>query len=306
MRQKTLFFSLFNVVALSVVGIVLVGMLRVSNTTTSLKTSLGPVQGYTPGEKDGVRPPVVPNMTYHGGPVMAGVVNVYLILWEPPGIAIDPNYNRLIGRYYNDVGGSGLYDINQQYAGFNGAPVSAVIRGVWLDNTRADAYPRGILLSPLAIALEVQRAMRVNGWAPGISNYFPVYTSPTVGTTTPFCAYHNFINANPPTIFSHVVYPSEYYSRCQIQIRGWISPNNCVVCDSAISISAHEQFEAATDPLGTGWFYMSTAGEIGDLCQLTYGPLTLDQGKANQEWNNAFYTIQMMWDNAQRSCQQSA
>jgi hypothetical protein len=51
------------------------------------------------------------NMVYHGGPVMNGTTNVYAIFWEPSSNPVSANYNSLITRYFNDVGGSSLYQI---------------------------------------------------------------------------------------------------------------------------------------------------------------------------------------------------
>lgn len=42
-------------------------------------------------------------LTYHGGPVMAGTAHVYLIFWEPSGHGVTPGYNQLIERYFQGV-----------------------------------------------------------------------------------------------------------------------------------------------------------------------------------------------------------
>ena len=68
------------------------------------------------------------NLTYHGGPVMAGTANVYAIFWEPTGSNVSANYNTLIERYFADVGSSPLYKISNQYTQTGGTfPSNAVL-----------------------------------------------------------------------------------------------------------------------------------------------------------------------------------
>lgn len=61
------------------------------------------------------------NLSYGGGPVMAGTAQVYAIFWEPTGSSVSANYNSLILRYFGDVGNTGLYANNRQYTDSTGA-----------------------------------------------------------------------------------------------------------------------------------------------------------------------------------------
>ena len=242
------------------------------------------------------------NVTYHGGSVMTGTMNVYAIFWEPAGWAVDPNYNGLIMQYYNDVGGSSLYKLMEQYTDANGgAPTSAVLAGTWVD---PDDYPGSgnprPAPTPQQILQEVQTAMQTNGWQAGPSNYFAVYTAEGIVDNNR-CGYHSVDSSNT-VIFGYILYP---VASCLVPN----SPNTCQACDSAISTSAHEQFEAATDPSpggSPGWYYQTYYGEIADLCRYPYdstirfGTLRYDNGKANQSWNGHFYLIQEIWDNGVR------
>src|SRR5205823_475662 len=114
------------------------------------------------------------NVTYHDGPVMAGTMNVYAIFWEPAGWVVDPHYNNLIKQYYNDVGGSSLYNIMNQYTqNGGGAPTSAILADSWVD---PDLYPGSgnprPPPTPQEILQEVQIAMQTKGWKASPSNYF--------------------------------------------------------------------------------------------------------------------------------------
>ena len=247
------------------------------------------------------------NMTYHGGPVMTGTMNVYAIFWEPQGWTVDPNYNGLITQYYKDVGGSSLYKLMEQYTqASGGAPTSAVLADSWVD---PDPYPgRGIPMpapTQEQIIREIQNVMKTKGWQAGPSTYFAVYTAEgVVDTSDKECAYHSVVPSTT-LIFGYIPYPA---GNCLGLLP--TSPNTCLACDSAISVSAHEQFEAATDPFyyaspqgSPGWYYQTTTGEIADLCMYPYssttklGALLYENGNANQSWNGHFYLIQEMWDN---------
>jgi streptogramin lyase len=242
------------------------------------------------------------NVTYHGGSVMTGTMNVYVIFWEPQGWAVDPNYNSLITQYYNDVGGSSLYKVMNQYTQESGgAPTSAILAGSWVD---PDPYPGSgnprEAPTQQQIVMEIQTAMQINGWQAGPSNYFAVYTAEGVVDNNE-CGYHSVVPSNT-ILFGYIPYPA---GNCLGLLP--TSPNTCLACDIAISASAHEQFEAATDPFyytSPGWYYQTTTGEIADLCTYPYasttqlGALLYDNGNANQSWNGHFYLIQEMWDNS--------
>jgi len=250
------------------------------------------------------------NVIYNGGPVMAGPTNVYAIFWEPTG-NVAANYNNLIERYFNDVGGSPLFKINSQYTQ-NGDPTlfpsNAVLAGTLLDTTSP------YLESPLLdsdIQNEVTHAQTVQGWSSNIDNVFFVFieehaslctdithTVCTPDRTSPpnaFCAYHNFFGTN--TIYAAIPYAATptFNGLCNTGA----SPN-INDADQTINVTSHEQMEAATDPLFTAW-HDSNNFEIGDLCAFTFGPGNL-QG-ADVLWNKDPYIVQQEWsDNTINGC----
>ncbi|HEX6552201.1 MAG TPA: hypothetical protein VF026_05520, partial [Ktedonobacteraceae bacterium] len=79
------------------------------------------------------------------------------------------------------------------------------------------------------------------------------------------------------------------------------SPNHDAAADSEISITSHEQMEAATDPEASGWFGPGGLGdEIGDKCAGVYGPLHEDG--ADVFFKGHPYIVQEEWDNAVAGC----
>ncbi len=89
------------------------------------------------------------------------------------------------------------------------------------------------------------------------------------------------------------------------------APSGSYYIDNAIDVSAHEQFEAATDPLTeiTLSWYAFGAGEMADICSTNFGPkpYPYDGDLANQEWRNQqgqydYYIIQAMASSSPLGC----
>ncbi len=242
------------------------------------------------------------NLTYNGGPVMAGTMHVYAIFWEPTGSYVSSSYNGLIQRYFGDVGSSGLYHNNTQYADSTGGVASnAVLAGSWVDTA---AYP-SMTLQDSDIQNEVNNAMNVNGWAPSMSTMFFVFLAYGENLCTSgycsfsqFCAYHNTFSTN--TIYAAMPYDGTSLQGCGPLPNG--NPNGDADTDAEISTISHEQIEAATDPLLSAW-YDSSGNEIGDKCNFVYGNTNSDG--SNENWNGHPYIVQEEWDNAQSACVQA-
>lgn len=236
------------------------------------------------------------NLTYHGGPVMAGTANVYAIFWEPTGSYVSSTYNSLIQRYFGDIGSSPLYHINTQYTQTGGGyPSNAVLAGSWVDTA---AYPSGTLQDS-NIQAEVTHAQSVNGWKSSLNNVFFVFTAKNenicaqgVCSFSYFCAYHsNFGN----TLYAAMPYTGTNLSACGVTH----SPNGDVDADSTINVTSHEQNEAATDPQGTAW-YDRSGNENGDKCAWKFGTLNSQGGDVS--WNGHAYYVQKEWDNHISGC----
>src|SRR5262249_34216919 len=123
-----------------------------------------------------------PNLEFHGGPVMTSFT-AYLIFWLPPGVHFsstvsDANYERLITRYFQDIGGSPFYNTVTQYPGSNGTPANAVALGGSVVDTRP--YPRaGTTADPLLdaqIASEIARVINEQSWPTGLQTMFFMFT----------------------------------------------------------------------------------------------------------------------------------
>lgn len=233
-----------------------------------------------------------PNVTYHGGPVMAGTSQTYAIFWEPAGSKVSKNYNSLLLRYLQDVGGSKLYHNNVQYTDSHGGfPSGSNLGASWLDTSTP--YPSQNL-SDLQVQQEVTHAMRVNGWQPFLQHLFLVFTA-LKETDFVNTAYHN--NFNGDTIYAIV---PDIFAR--LHIFPGHGPNHDVAADSSILVTSHEQMEAATDatPFNNLAWIDRNGNEIGDKCETYFGHINPDGG--NVHWNGHSYIVQGEWDNAKHNC----
>ncbi len=251
------------------------------------------------GTRANVNPATVSNMTYRGGSVMGGTTNVYAIFWEPFG-RVSANYNFLITRYFNDVGGQPLYNNNAQYPdSTHVAPLNTVLAGVWDDIT---SYPETPLLDR-DIQQEVRTAQSVNGWSSSVHNVFFVFldrgqdlckdSSRTHCASTPFpngfCGYHGAFGS---TIYAALPYDASF------SCNPGSSPNHDDA-DWTINVTSHEQMESATDPFGNAWFD-SGGQEIGDKCNFVFG--TRDSFGGDVNWGGDEYIVQKEWDNVVSGC----
>ncbi|MDQ6661243.1 MAG: hypothetical protein M3Z24_09795 [Chloroflexota bacterium] len=233
------------------------------------------------------------NLLYHGGPVMGGTSHDYAIFWEPTGSYVSSGYNSLITRYFNDVGGSGLYHNNSQYSANGTSPTNSTLASSWVDTA---SYPSGTI-TDAQVQAEVTHAQQVNGWSSSINNVFFVFTAKNENicygsscSFTTFCAYHSSFGNN--TLYAAMPYTGTSLSGCGVPT----SPNNNIDADSTINVTSHEQMEAATDPLGNAW-YDRSGNENGDKCNFNFGP-----GNGDVVFNGHPYEVQKEWDNQVHGC----
>ncbi len=257
------------------------------------------------------------NMTYHAGSVML-TFTAYAIYWGPGTHTIPSTYQALLDRWFSDLGGSSLYNIVTQY--YEGSVPThlqnvATFGGSWVDTI--NPYPHaGTGADPLTdgdIQAEVARAIKANGWPHGGLNVgFFVFTAEgiescvssvecTIGTAYPaYCAYHSAFFSSNVIIYANMPYDGTWSSGFAHTCGNFsVSPNGDPDADMEISTTSHEQFEAATDPLGDAW-YDGSGNEIGDKCAYMYGNVASDG--SNVTLNGDPYIVQQEWSNAATGC----
>jgi hypothetical protein len=266
-------------------------------------------------------PAAAGDMTNHGGRVMTSSAT-YAIFWLPAGVHFEPTtgnaatdaandtrYMNFIRRYFQDVGGSGLYETATQYSGSNGAILNSSTFGGSVVDT--NAYPKaGTNADPLLnddLQNEIESVRAAQGWPTGITTEYFIYTGYQVQSCfssamtscsfNAYCAYHYWFNngdgnriiwANMPDAFSlggcgsAQVDSEDQYAH--------------VVLD----VTSHEHLEAVTDPEGDAWYDTNLAGENGDKCVREYG--TRNDIGANIYMGGNAYQLQREWSNAIHGC----
>lgn len=256
-----------------------------------------------------------PRVSYHGGPVL-GAPTTYAVFWLPRGHTFEPGprgsdarFERLIARYFRDIGGTPYYRILTEYSSdparhalVVGGPIRnrAPSGGAYVDTTPYpwDRGQRGVVNTDGVVAA----AVRAAGWRLAPQSLVVVFTAAGV-QRTPSCASHDYYTRGTRTVVYAIVKDVWSLAGCRAGLRASgaaRSPNGDIVADAAISVAAHEQFEAVTDPLGTAWHTAGAAyAEIVDLCP-TPGPLAGDGH--NVALHGHPYLVQEVWSNAAGRC----
>ncbi len=221
-----------------------------------------------------------PDITYHGGPVMA-TPNAYLIWygnWNQSNGSDTPGGQTIVNDFLYGLSGSPYYVTNSSY----GTPSGTFsVRGA-----STDKYSQGSVLSDRKVAGVVSNAIN-SGALPKDSNgiYF-VLTSSDVSETSGFCSrycgWHTYGSLGGTNIkYAFVGNANRCLNACAAQTNG---PNGNAGVDGMVSVIAHELEEANTDPNLNAW-YDANGAEDADKCAWTFGQ------SLSQTSTGAFYNM---------------
>ena len=234
-------------------------------------------------------------ISFHGGAVMTGTVNVYYIWYG--------NWNgndaiTLLENLAKSIGGSPYFNINSTYTDQSGAPVrnSVVFAGSANDN-----YSLGKDLSDPQIQQIVASAISSGKLPKDPNGVYFVLTSADVNESSGFCSqycgWHTYGTiAGTQIKYSFVGDAGRCLSSCSAQST---SPNGNPGADAMASVVAHELQETVTDPNLNAWFD-DRGQENADKCAWTFG-LTFaakNGSRANMTLGAYNYLIQQNWVNS--------
>jgi hypothetical protein len=233
-------------------------------------------------------------ISYHGGPVMLGTVNVYYIWY---GDWSGNNATTILTDFAQHIGGSSYEHINTTYYDGAGNHVSGAINYA---GSTTDNYSRGTALSDSDIQAIV--AAHAGKDLPYDLNavYFVLTTADvneTSGFCTQYCGWHTHGTIGGGDIkYSFVGNPDRCPSACAAQTTG---PNGNAGADGMASIIAHESEEAISDPDVNAW-YDRSGSENADKCAWTFGTesTAANGSKYNVTLGSRQYLIQQNWVNA--------
>jgi hypothetical protein len=229
-------------------------------------------------------------ISYHGGPVMLGTVNVHYIWY---GNWSGNSATSILTDLANGIGGSPYENINSTYYNGSNQHVSGAIAYAGSSN---DNYSHGTSLSDTAI----QQIVAATNPTDTNGVYF-VLTSADVtassGFCTQYCGWHTAASIGGRDIkYSFVGNPDRCPTSCAEQTT---SPNGNAGADGMASIIAHESEEAISDPDLNAW-YDTRGAENADKCAWTFGTeSTASNGsKYNVTLGGRQFLIQQNWVNA--------
>lgn len=245
-------------------------------------------------------PPPVPNIAYHGGPIIPNTVDVYLIWY---GDWTNNTATTIIPKFFNDLSGSPWFAINKSYTGVNGAPNGLVN----LAGQTFDSGSLGLSLSDLNVESIVSNVLAVGTLPTDLNAVYFVLTSKDVAETSGFCSvycgYHNVqVIATQNIKFAFVGDPSTCLDGCAGNTV--VSPNGNLGADAMLSVIAHELSEATTDPELSGYFFDADGEECADRCVFQFQPESVDTNGAafNMTLNSSNYLVQNNWNKDKLAC----
>lgn len=261
------------------------------------------------GETSALAPPRIgPGRTagngifYHGGPVMAGTVNLYFIWYgnfvKGTAASDSSETQTLLTTLFGagGLGGSPWARINSTYA----SSAQTVTGGFSLARSSEDYYSRGRSLGDSSVASIVANAIATRALPRDGNGLYFVLTSSDVNEASGFCkrycGWHSHANISGADLkIAFVGNPDRCPSACEEQ---WISPNGDSGADAMASVMAHEVVEATNDPGLNAW-YDASGEESADKCAWKWGPVTgiLGNGAYNMTVAGHNWLIQMNWEN---------
>jgi hypothetical protein len=234
-------------------------------------------KGNGPGQ--GGRSPKTPNLSWHGGPIMASA-NITAIFWGP-GWATNPG-DKISGldSFYSGMGGTEYDKTSNEYSDATGTVTDTIsYSGHIIDTSQAQGGG-----STSAILSEVCRKIT----NPSSNGFYPVYVDIGRGNAG-YCAWHSAGTCGGVIV----------------QFAFFFNLDGDVGCDpndnrsghseglaALANVSGHELSEARTDPRLNAW-YDSQGQENSDKCAWSFGPTLVpfknDSWKLQGNWSNSAY-----------------
>jgi hypothetical protein len=242
-------------------------------------------------------------ISYHGGPVVLGTVNLYYIWygnWDFSSDATEDSKTKAILNTFGiQIGGTPYFNINATYYDATNTAVSGAV-GFPATNNLTVPPSLGPALSDAAVQDIVTNALTGNHLPTDPNGVYFVLTSKDVtetsGFCTQYCAWHNFGTINNQNIkFGFVGNPMRCPAACSAQAN---TPNGNQAADAMANLIGHELAEATTDPNLNAWFDRS-GQENADKCAWTFG--STKPGPNGSRYNVTFgglnWLLQRNWIN---------
>jgi hypothetical protein len=224
---------------------------------------------------------ISPDITFHGGPVMAAP-NVYLIWygnWNQSNGSDTAAGQEIVRDFLHGLSGSNYYVTNASY---NTPTGTFQVDGEYTDN-----YSQGTRLSDSRVQTVVTNAIKTKklGVADPNGIYF-VLTSSDVSESSGFCSKYCGWHTSGTISGSDIKYAfvGNAYRCLNACAAQTVGPNGNAGVDGMVSVIAHELEETNTDPDLNAW-YDRNGNEDADKCAWTFG------GHQTKGANGAYYNM---------------
>jgi Phosphate-induced protein 1 conserved region len=246
------------------------------------------------------RPNQCPNgICYHGGPVLSGTPTIYVIWYgnwtKGPGGSDNTQGQNVVNNFLGSLSPTPYEHIVTTYS-TNGFTISGSVN---IGKSGADTGSLGNSLNDGNIQTIVANQISSGALPKDTNGLYMVLTSSDVNETTGFCTQYCGWHTHGTIAGSDIKYafvgnPDRCPSSCSEQQ----APNGYAGADGMVSIIAHEQEEAISDPDLNAW-YDRQGAENADKCAWTFGTIN---GPSGAEYNVTMgghnYLIQRNWVNA--------
>jgi hypothetical protein len=254
-------------------------------------------------------------LVYHGGPVLTGVQDLYVILYGDwsAGFPGDPGNQKaplVITDFLSTIGNTPYMRINSTYADASGQPATSAL--VYGGSVFDRSYSHGTELTDADIQGIISDQISNFGLPHDPNGIYIVIASADIASNeTGFCIpgappYHGrgmILGAMTKYIFlgnpnrCPSLAPQFFANGTRLP-----TPHDSFAGDTIASNLAHALDAVLTNPLGNGWFDRSGL-ENADKCQNSFGEtyLTSNGARANIHLSSAGdYLIQQNWVNDRR------
>jgi Phosphate-induced protein 1 conserved region len=252
----------------------------------------------------GVTAAKTPIISYHGGPVMLGTPNLYLI-WYGDFLLSDQT---ILQNFVSSIGGSPYFDVNTTYYEKTPQKTKADVSGL-LKFAGQASFPNTLMgthLTDSNVEHLVSTALSQKALPTDPNGIYLVLTDPTVTETSGFCRtycyWHTYKSTRPSFVYGFIGDPQNLCpSACAAQNPG---PNTTQEgpdgVDAMVDHIAAALNEIVTDPELNAW-YGKRGEENSDKCAWTYGSTQMVASNGslyNVTLQGYQYLIQQNWVNA--------
>jgi hypothetical protein len=246
--------------------------------------------GIAPPSSQGGR---IGGITYNGGPVMTGRVNVYVIWYG----SFPPQTQTIVDYFIANWGASHSYGVLRSYTGSNGrvAPELALV------GQSFDSGSRGSHLVDADVHALVANAILDNTFPADTNGIYLVFIGERISLVSAslggalcgsFCGYHGHQSVNAADLKFGIIGAGNC-GLCQVAY----SPNGNPYAEAMVNVTAHEIAETVTDPDLNAWGAGASLDEVGDKCNFDMS----EQHKApngvpaTAQVGDNYYFIQKLW-----------